>query len=92
MVVTRQGDAPLYTGAAETKVAVHAALNVDNDVIIDAHDSTHVIRIEHVLNDGKDVIAAFDKQSGAKTMHVDSTGDVFSAAVGPGSVAVDCAP
>ena len=95
MVLTRSGQAPLYTGVEIPQTPIEGGLNIDDQIHIDAHDPDQLVRVRHVLNDGKDIFASFDIATNAKTTSFDSAGDLrckdvrASGAMFVGSNAID---
>ena len=69
MTTVRDGFSPIYTGkftwsSGVVSEDVHAKLNVDNAVHIDADHSDGVIRVIHDKSDGIDILEATDATTG----------------------------
>ena len=79
MTNVRIGGDPLYVGVRlEGDHTEHASVSVDQGAVkIDGSASDHVIRVKHVPNDGTDILAAIDRNTSIKTMHIDSGGKMY---------------
>ena len=71
------GEAPVAVG--DVVFESTEKIVVDQGAVhIDAHDSDHVIRIEHTKDDGVDVLHSKDRLSGVVTSRIDSSGEVHT--------------
>ena len=74
MTVVHGSGAALFTGTPLPET--HESVNVDNAIHLDNDDPDHLIRIVHTKFDGKDILAAVDKNSNTKSAYIDSGGDL----------------